>query len=160
MSSRVIVKQIKPKGVLSLSRLFKKALQQDFSYFPSKYLKEVKRLNSYSRLLRASTDKKRQLLGLYDGRKLVGYSISGISSSNEGYIFWVYIRPEMRGLGFGKELIQKTLTNLKKSGVSNVQLMTHQFEDFYKSMGFDTIYKNDELFNEIVMYEMAKEIDV
>ena len=160
MSSRVVVKKIKPSGVLSLSRLFKKALLKDFSYFPNDYLKEVKRLNSYPRLLKATIDKKRQLLGLYDGRKLVGYSIADIGNSNEGYIFWVYIKPEMRGLGLGKELIQKTLINLRKSGVKNVQLMTHQFENFYKSIGFDTIYKNNELFDEIIMYEMAKEIDV
>ncbi len=36
--------------------------------------------------------------------------------------------------------------------------MTHQLQDFYKALGFDTIYSNNVLFDDIIMYEMGIEV--
>lgn len=159
MSSRVRVKLIKPKDAFKLKKLFKKALFSDFSYFPGEYLERVDRSNSLPRLLRASLQKKKVLLGLFEENKLHGYVIADASDPGASYVFWVYVNPEMRNSGWGKELLNETILRLKNLGSQKVGLITHQFEGFYKSLGFDTINKNTNLFDDITMYEMVKKID-
>jgi N-acetylglutamate synthase-like GNAT family acetyltransferase len=54
--------------------------------------------------------------------------------------------------------MNSALNIMKESGAKNIYLMTHQLEDFYKTLGFDTIYSNNVLFDDIIMYEMGIEV--
>ena len=158
MSNNLTIRNIKKTEALKLRRLFKKALYQDFLYFPGEYVEEANRQNTTSKLLKALLSKHRLFLGLFDGRKLNGYVIANTKDPRESFIFWVYIKPELRGLGHGKKLMNSALKKMTEQGSKNIYLMTHQLEDFYKSIGFDTIYTNSSLFDDVVMYEMGLEL--
>ena len=158
MSTRVKIRPIKLGGVLRLRKLFKKALHQDFSYFPGENLEEVEMQNSIYRLAKASLSKKRIITGLYDNKVLVGYIIANIEDPRENYIFWMYVRPEFRGGGIGSMLFDETLNSMKLHGASSVYLITRDNEKFYKSFGFETINLNNDLFDGVSMHEMAKDL--
>ena len=158
MPENIKIRKIKKQEAIKLRRLFKKALFEDFSYFPGDYLDESNRQNNLLKMLKALISKSRVTIGIFDGRKLLGYLIADISEPRENFIFWVYIKNELRGFGYGKKLINSAIKTMRDNGSKNVYLMTHQLEDFYKSIGFDTIYKNNTLFDDIIMYEMGMEI--
>jgi ribosomal protein S18 acetylase RimI-like enzyme len=158
MPNKILIRDIKKTEAIKLRRLFKKALYEDFSYFPGEYLEETNRQNTTGKLLRALISKHRIVIGLFEGRKLKGYAIASTKDPRESFIFWLYIKPELRGSGYGKKLMNSALNKMTKKGSKNIFLMTHQLEDFYKSLGFDTIYTNSSLFDDLVMYEMGIEL--
>ncbi len=158
MPNKLLIRDIKKTEAIKLRRLFKKALYEDFSYFPGEYLEETNRQNTTGKLLRALISKHRIVIGLFEGRKLKGYAIASTKDPRESFIFWLYIKPELRGLGYGKNLMSSALNKMTKKGSKNIFLVTHQLEDFYKSIGFDTIYTNSSLFDDVVMYEMGIEL--
>lgn len=158
MSARFQVRKVKKTEFLKLRKLFKKALYEDFSYFPGEYLFQIDKQNTRFRLLKAILSKQRLVLGIFDGSKLAGYSIASTSDPSENFIFWLYVKHELRGQGLGKKLMNSTLNLMKESGAKNIYLMTHQLEDFYKTLGFDIIYINKALFDDIIMYEMGIEV--
>ena len=61
--------------------------------------------------------------GLFDGDKLVGFSLCYYSDYCTGYIEKTFILPAYRGCGYQKELTKTNLTALKCLGVDEVYSM-------------------------------------
>lgn len=156
----VSVQPIRLRHCQSLSRLFKRALAEDFAYFPGRYVDGLAKQHSPSRFVRASLNKRRLLLGLFDGSQLIGYSIADYSQLTDADIFWLYIKPEYRGQGQGSVLLKATLLRLADAGVVHVYLLTHQQVAFYKRFGFEELDAKDDLFEDITMYELGRDLSV
>lgn len=138
--------------------MFRRALHEDFAYFPGDYIEQVSKDNSYLRFLRATFSSNRIMLGLYSGNKLVGYAIADTSLATDSDIFWFYVVPECRGKGYGKLFFEALLNRINQSGCKHVYLMTHNQRDFYRAFEFKLVSENTKLFEGITMYEMAKDI--
>lgn len=158
MPDKFRIRKIKKTEFIKLRNLFKKALYEDFSYFPGEYLDQVNQQNTTLKLMKALFSKHRLVMGLFDGSSLVGYVIASTKDPRENFIFWLYVKHELRGQGLGKKLMNSALNLMKERGAKNIYLMTHQLQDFYKALGFDTIYSNNVLFDDIIMYEMGIEV--
>ena len=156
MHKSTAIKPIKIRDLSKLRKLFKKALIRDFAYFPGEYLEEVERENTLFKFLKAKQNSQRLLLGLFEGKRLIGYAIADVSKPDDNFIFWLYVIDESRGSGHGKDLLKDVLSRMHKKGATEVKLMTHQLQDFYKSSGFDIFNENKDLFEGITMYEMRK----
>jgi len=159
MPAKFRTRKIKKTEFLKFRRLFKKALYEDFSYFPGDYLEKVNNQNTSLKFLKALFSRYRLLIGLFIGSDLVGYVIASTKDPRENYIFWLYVKPELRGQGLGKELMNLSLKQLIKSGAKNIYLMTNQQESFYKQFGFATIHSNNDQFEDIIMNEMVLELE-
>ncbi len=142
----------------SISKLFTRALAEDFSYFPGEYVDGLAKQHSPLRFVRAGLNKNRLLLGLYDHSKLIGYSISDYSQRTDADIFWLYINPDYRSQGYGLVLLKATLLRLSDAGVAHVYLLTHQQVEFYKQCGFEQLDARDDLFEDITMYELGRDL--
>jgi len=158
MQDRFRIRKIKKTEFIKLRKLFKKALHEDFAYFPGEYLEKVNSQNTIFKSLKALFSRHRLLVGLFHGSRLVGYVLASTKEPRENFIFWLYVKPEERGRGLGKKLMDSALNLMKESGAKNIYLMTHQLEDFYKTLGFDTIFKDGALFDDIMMTEMGIEV--
>lgn len=152
------IRPIKVSKILELRKMFKRALYEDFSYFPGEYIDSVSRDNTLWDFLRAGFNSKRVVLGLFEDNQLIGYAIADTTITTDSDIFWFYIIPERRGLGLGKKFFTELLKELENRGVSHVYLMTHNQRGFYERFKFRLLSKNSQLFEGITMYEMVKDI--
>lgn len=157
---QIIVKPIPLRGSRSASSLFKRALAEDFSYFPGPYVEDLAKQHGPLRFIRAGLNKNRLLLGLYDHSRLIGYSISDYTQRTDADIFWMYVSPEYRGEGYGMVLLKATLLRLADAGVVHVYLLTHQQVEFYKRCGFEQLDVREDLFEDIIMYELGRDLSV
>lgn len=141
-----------------LHKMFRRALYEDFAYFPGEYIEKVSKDNTRYSFLRAKLKPHRIMLGLFDEGKLIGYAIADTTVSTDSDIFWFYVIPERRGLGLGKKFFAELLNNLAERGASHVYLMTHNQRGFYEDFDFNLLCENSDLFEGITMCEMAKDL--
>jgi N-acetylglutamate synthase-like GNAT family acetyltransferase len=77
---------------------------------------------------------------LQEGKKVVGMGGLHKLYKDVGEIKRMYVRPEFRGKGYGKELLQKLLIKGKEFGFSTIYLETGIFmkaaQHIYRSAGF------------------------
>lgn len=149
---------IKVSKIRELHKMFKRALHEDFSYFPGEYIDSVSKDNTLWDFLRSRFNSRRVVLGLFEGNKLIGYAIADTTVATDSDIFWFYIIPERRGLGLGKKFFAELLKELENRGASHVYLITHNQRGFYEGFEFSLLGENSQLFEGITMYEMARDI--
>lgn len=153
------IQPIQLRSLVSLRKLFVDALSTDFGYFPANYHSEVLAQNRLHHFALALARPDRILLGAYRSRNLVGYSISDCSG-HTAFLFWIYMIPELRGQGLGKQLLRATEQACRNKGKDNMQLVTHDHRDYYQKNGFgwvDTVTESD---NNITMHLMEKQLHV
>ncbi|MFW9884777.1 MAG: GNAT family N-acetyltransferase, partial [Candidatus Thorarchaeota archaeon] len=80
------------------------------------------------------------VLVLEDEEKLVGMGVIKTIGEGIGEVRRMYIRPEYRGRGYGKELMQKLLNQAEEVGYFTLRLETADFMraalNVYRSSGF------------------------
>ncbi|MCZ7665432.1 MAG: GNAT family N-acetyltransferase [Thermoleophilia bacterium] len=78
-------------------------------------------------------------LGLWCGEELVGSVLAG-SDGRRGYIYHLEVRPDVRGRGWGRRLIEQAVAALAASGVQKVHAFVyadnHPGRLFWQSIGF------------------------
>jgi len=134
-----IAVQIRPlrlRDVRRLHRLFLRALDSDFSYFPPGYVRQVKLQNSPTNLLRAWFDRRRLILVAVRGRQPVGFAFSAAHRDKIGHLYWLYVDPDLRGKRVGRDLLQLSLDGMQRRGMHSVELVTYNFDGYYKKHGF------------------------
>lgn len=141
-----------------LYQLFGQALETDFAYFSPDYRQGILRANSRPKLQVASLHPKRILLGMYQDSELVGYSISGIKSREEAFLFWLYITPRMRGNKHGVSLLEETEQAMRAKKVDTIQLITHNQQGFYERRGYEMKRIMREIAAGVDMYVMTKDL--
>lgn len=154
----IAVKPIKITQIPNLHKMFRRALYEDFAYFPGQYILQVSKANNYSSFLRAKFNPNRIMLGLFESNRMIGYAIADTSNLTDSDIFWFYITPENRHKGLGKLFFQELLRYISALGGKHVYLITHNQSEFYKHFDFCLINENNELFEDITMYEMAGDL--
>ena len=81
--------------------------------------------------------------------KLTGVIMAG-SDGRRGYIYHTAVRPECRGRGIGRRLVEEALEALRQEGIHKVALVAFQTNElgnrFWEAMGFtlreDLCYRN------------------
>ncbi len=131
------LKYIRPHHSVTLARLFRFALDSDFTYYSPSYLEQTRRQNSAFRLALGCMRSSRLILGLWDDTELVGYIIGGTRPNQDcGDIFWLYIDPAHRGRGLGANLLTEAIHWLRLKKLSAVELVTYDHAEFYKRYDF------------------------
>ncbi len=74
--------------------------------------------------------------------KIVGYVALHIHTMTLAEIRSLVVHKEKRGLGIGKELVEKALQEGKELAVKKVLSLTYN-EEFFKKLGFHEIQKNE-----------------
>ena len=129
----------RPHHSITLSRLFRRALQNDFAYYSDDFLAATRSQNTPARLALASLRSDRLLLGLWTGRDLVGYLIGATRPGSDcGDIFWLFVEPEHRGHGLGADLLAAAIRWLQDKNLRSVELVTYDHASFYEKQGFST----------------------
>jgi ribosomal protein S18 acetylase RimI-like enzyme len=156
LRSDIIIKKIPFYHSSTLNKLFNAALQTDFAYFNPNYLNEVVYANRLSKLRLATVHPSRLIIGVYKSNKLLGYSISSIRAQNRAYLFWLYLDPNLRGQGLGKNLLSTTEAMLKRKNINTIDLVTHNQTQFYERFGFEMNKILPEYIAGVDMYAMRK----
>lgn len=136
MKPDTLIHDIRPKHTLELRRLFVRAVDEDFSYFPDEYRGKVLSDNNLPRLVVASLRPSRILVGARQAGRMIGYVIAGINGDESGKIYWLYVSPEGRGLNLGQSLLRRSMRQMHERGMRRVSLVTHDYTDYYKKFGF------------------------
>ncbi len=139
------IADIKPAQVVTLRRLFKRAVAEDFSYFPRTYQWKVLADNNLLRLGVAAVKSNRIVSGAWFNNDLIGYSLGGTNPSGCGKLYWLYVSPEGRSLGVGTALLQQVVERMKQRNMDRLSLVTHNYEDYYLKHGFQ-VDKTDRLY--------------
>jgi mycothiol synthase len=100
-----------------------------------------------------------EVLVLWDGNEAVGYlwpqvvDRRGHQAGKHGWIHMVGIRPDFRGRGWGKSLIEAGLWNFRERGVESVELTVDEKNraavNLYSALGFRT--KSRKLWYEYIL---------
>jgi len=92
-----------------------------------------------------------------DGDKVTGSILCG-HDGRRGYIYHAMVKPECRGKGIGKALLNAAMEAMKKEGIHKAALIVYHTNElgngFWESQGFttreDLIYRNKSLNDENV----------
>ncbi len=136
MKSDIRIDTIKPAQAVKLRRLFKRAVAEDFNYFPETYRRRVLADNNLPRLAWGAVRPSRILLGAQQTNSLVGYAITGVNSDRTAKLYWLYVSPEARSQRLGSQLLDRLLVILPERGIQRMSLVTHNYQDYYSKYGF------------------------
>jgi GNAT superfamily N-acetyltransferase len=73
------------------------------------------------------------------GREQVAFGRAITDFSSFGYVKDVFVLPEARGRGYGKELIAAMLERLDAEGVATLMLATQDAHTLYRGFGFELV---------------------
>jgi len=132
----VTIRPLRLTDIKALHELFNIALDTDFQYFPPAHIAQIRRQNSRLHLLFARLRHRRQILVAVKRRRLVGFAFSSAQANNIGHIYWLYVSPDLRSQKIGDRLMQATLDSLKRLGMGAVELVTYNFDGYYRRLGF------------------------
>jgi len=146
-SPAATLRRARISDIISLRTLFVHALDTDFMYFPSSYIKKVKKQHSVARLSVSLLKKQRIVLLALMNRRIVGYMVGSGHPDGVGEVYWLYVHPSERRQRLGSKLLQSAVQELRNQGMNSIKLMTHQSEEYYAKHGFESvgIYKIDGL---------------
>ena len=100
----------------------------------------------------------RLYIGLYYDNKLVGYSLSSVQPARQGFLYWLFVSPDLRNKKLGKQLLDKTENNLRAKGVDTLSLVTHNQQQFYERQDYVMEKILSELVADVDMYVMKKQL--
>lgn len=134
---KVAVRHIKPRHSRAMHRLFLRALHEEMPYLSGQELTTIAQQNSPAKFAKATLRPTRLILGVFEGRQLVGYLIADYAQPADASIFWLYVAPEYRNNGYGSALLKKGLLKLADAGTVHVYADAWESWPFYKQFGFD-----------------------
>ena len=157
-SNIVRIEQIPIRHVTHLHTLFSDALHSDFNYFSEAYRKKVLNTNNLLKMYLGTLNPSRLYIGLYYDNKLVGYSLSSVQPARQGFLYWLFVSPDLRNKKLGKQLLDKTENNLRAKGVDTLSLVTHNQQQFYERQDYVMEKILSELVADVDMYVMKKQL--
>ena len=157
-SNLVRIRQIPVRHVSHLHRLFSDALISDFNYFSEAYRQSVLHSNNLLKMYLGTFNPSRLYIGLYYDNKLVGYSLSSVQPARQGFLYWLFVSPDLRNKKLGKQLLDKTEKNLRKKGVDKLSLLTHNQQQFYERQDYVMEKILSEFVADVDLYVMKKQL--
>jgi GNAT superfamily N-acetyltransferase len=77
--------------------------------------------------------------GLFVDEIQVAFGRAVTDYASFGYLKDIFVLPQFRGLGYGKQLVAEMLARLDKEGVSGLMLATTDAHGLYRAFGFELI---------------------
>ncbi len=136
---KIKIRKINSTDCNKMRRLVNRAIAEELPHLPGEDVERIAKQNSLKSLLVATKRKHRLLLGVFVGRKLVGYLIADSSAPSDTNIFWIYVVPEMRNNGYGTSLLKKGLLLLSDRGAVQAYISLVGDMSFYEQVGFEPI---------------------
>lgn len=135
------------------------SIGQSFSYFSPQYQRLIAAEHSLWRLTKAYISPKARFLILCNqAGECVGYNLVRVDQQATAYILWMYVAPDLRGLGLGARLLKRSIKEAKRLRAQKLQLVTHDKEDFYSHFGFLTRQRVSGMLDDIDMVIMEREV--
>lgn len=72
---------------------------------------------------------------------LVGVDAEALSSIGSPWLASLYVKPEARGKGFGKQLVKAMMQHAKDISLDEIFLFTPEHETFYQRLGWDALQR-------------------
>jgi GNAT superfamily N-acetyltransferase len=119
-----------------LNRLFVRAVDQHFAYFPPEERRRVVAAHSVPKLALAAIDPRRVLLIARQEGRIIGYCIGAVPSRGPAQIYWLYVEPDFRGQNTGLTLLSRMLKAQAKRGAREIAIATHDHRRYYERQGF------------------------
>jgi predicted N-acetyltransferase YhbS len=136
MSKSVVITEASVLSLPALSRLFAKAVREQFNYFAEPVQTEVIREHSVTKLYMAAVDPRRVVLIAKLGDRVIGYAIGAAPKVGPAQLFWLYVEPDHRGNRLGLKLLSRMLHILGAKGAETVSIATHDHRYYYERQGF------------------------
>ena len=95
------------------------------------YWAEGRPRDTVERLLREA----QRVVGLYDGERQIGFARAFTDGTSFVYLADVYVLPEYRGRGLGRELVREMVEHGPLAGLRWI-LHTRDAHDLYRKFGF------------------------
>ena len=157
-SKLVRIQNIPIHHITHLHRLFSDALVSDFGYFSENYRQTVLSSNNLLKMYMGAINPSRLYTGLYYNNKLTGYSLSSVQPAGQGFLYWLFVSPELRHKKLGKQLLDTTENNLRTKGVDSISLVTHNQQQFYERQDYVLEKILSEVVADVDMYVMKKQL--
>lgn len=125
------------KELLSLPKLFKKAVYEDYTFYGKNVQESIIRRYSFKHLLRAYVSERRILLIASTDTDIVGVIVGIITPDGLGMVNWIYVVPQFRNGGVAREMLTETEKIFRKMGAHKVMIATEIAPEFYKRMGYE-----------------------
>jgi predicted N-acetyltransferase YhbS len=136
MSQNVVITEASVLSLPALSRLFAKAVHEQFNYFSDSVQAEVVKEHSVPKLYLAVFDSRRVVLIAKLGERVIGYAIGAAPKVGPAQLFWLYVEPDQRGNRLGLSLLSRMLKTLGDKGARTVSIATHDHRRYYERQGF------------------------
>ncbi|MBP9827176.1 GNAT family N-acetyltransferase [Candidatus Saccharibacteria bacterium] len=135
------------------------SIGQAFNYFSPQFQRTIASQHSLWRLIKAYISPRARFLVLCNkAGECVGYNLVRTDRQSTAYILWMYVAPDLRGLGLGARLLQRSLEEAKRMKARRLQLVTHDKEDFYAHFGFISRQRIPGMLDDIDMVIMEREL--
>lgn len=138
----ITIAPVRVRELLTLRRLFARAVRDHFAYFSPDTQAEIIANHSLLKLSLAKFDTRRVILVARTESKIIGYAIGAAPVSGPAQLFWLYVDPDHRGANLGKSLVAHALKQLKNKGATVVSIATRDYRKYYERQGFEFISKN------------------
>lgn len=134
--AKVIVAEASFIRLPALRRLFREAVWDHFTYFPTDVQRRVISDHSLPKLMLATADPRRIILTAYQGGRLIGYCLGAVPKIGAAQIYWLFVHPDCRGNNVGLTLLSRMLRLLEARGADQVAIATHDHRHYYERQGF------------------------
>jgi|GEM_PF-4174010 len=128
-----------PQNIFAMNNIFIQSVNNSYGYFPDFFKKKLIKQHSVPHLLKAYISPKSYILLARQKNQWLGYCIARQSIDEPSSLLWLYVKPETRGSGLGASLVRQVQSKTTANGISSLQLVTHDQEDFFMSQGFQVV---------------------
>lgn len=133
---RLTITQASILDLPTLHRMFVRAVEEHFNYFPPDTRAQVARDHSLLKLALGTADRRRVMLVAHQDGLMIGYAIGAAPATGPAQLFWLYVEPGHRGRNTGLKLLSRMLKVLAERGATLVSLATHDHRRYYERQGF------------------------
>lgn len=143
-SSYAIICEPTVKEMLSLPKMFDKAVDEDFVLYDKHTRQRIKNRYSLFHLLMAKYRPGRLLLLAMRKSECIGLLLASYTSDGVGVVHWVYVSPEHRKKGVAKNLLTEAEEKFKAHNCHKAVGTTELAQKFYQNVGYvqEAVLKN------------------
>ncbi len=136
MNKKLRIVQPSLLDLLSLPRLFRKAVHEEYKVYDKKTRRRIVERHTLKHLLIARYKPGRiMFLALYDNT-CVGVLLASHSSDGIGIINWIYVLPKFRKKNIAKKLLSRIEKEFVHFGCHKLIVTTEVAQAFYRKIGY------------------------
>lgn len=134
--SQILIEKITLKDIYPMSKLFKKAVNEDYSFY-SEYVKKliIKRY-SLKHLFVSYLRGGRIIIIARRDEKIFGNLIAVYTDDGIGFVNWLYVVPQARRQGIARKILAEFEKEVLARGGHKVAITTEIAPKFYQKIGY------------------------